>query len=163
MITTFPNFADYNLVLMLEKDRAERFCPVVKYKKLVLEETEIDDIHKEIAESRKRFLDPVLVRGYVEPDGETHPLTRFGIEQVRNVVLNICVAHMVESGLATQDRDTKEVAQTCAVGDRFEFSGFLYDILEIRRGKMWGCTDIPIWFQFRSERVRFDAVQFEGI
>jgi hypothetical protein len=163
MKTELFGLEDYDLAIMLAKERADRLYPLVPYRRLILRPSEIDDIHKEIEETRKRFSDPVMLRGFVEPDQETYPLNRFGLEQVRNVVLHVVVLNLIEAGLASQDRNTREVKLHCSIGDRFTFSGYVYDVLSIAREHHWTNTDIPLDFAIRAERFRSEATEFEGI
>lgn len=160
MITQFPNLADLRIVYTLARDYAERFFPTLEYRKLVFVPTEIDDVHDEISDREKVFEAPVHLVAFVAPEGETHPLTRFGLEQVRNIELQITVPHLIDASLATQDDDSKEVKLLAKIGDRIMFSGFVYDILEIHRDKMWANTDIPITFKMRAARYRADASKY---
>ena len=162
MITTFPNLGDLNIVYILVRNWANRFFPVVPYKRLVITESEVFKVHQEIAESNKRFDDTVSLRGFIKPDVETHPLSKFGSEEVRSVEMVVTVPHLLDVGLATQDDVTREVVLICATGDRFTYSGFEYDVLEVRRGHMWANTDIPVDFLFRAERFRPDADSYAG-
>ena len=166
MQTTFPSLGDLGIIYALQKERGDRSFPVVAYRRLILVASEIDDIHHEIEEEDKQFADPVDLRVYVIPDEETHPMNDFGIEQKRDLKMEVTVPHLLEVGLATQDVSTKVVTLLCVSGDRFVFSGIVYNVLEIKRKRHYANTDIPILYQmtasrFREEAEEFDLIRFE--
>lgn len=162
-VTAFPSYADVNLVYALNKEWGDRFFPSIEYKRIMLIDSEVDDVHKEIPEEHKQFYASITIKGFVQPDPERYPLTKFGIEQVRNITMTISVPHLLESGLAEQDPETKIITLICQVGDRFTYSGILYDVLQIARGHVWANTDIPVDFTFRAERFRSEAIPFAGV
>ena len=161
MQTIFPSLADLSIIYRLQKERGDRYFPLIRYKRLILVNSEINDIHHEIDESDKQFEDPIDIRAYVVPDAETHPLNEFGIEEKRNLTMHITVPHLLEAGFVEQDEATGNVRRICKIGDRFEFSGVEYNVLDITRGKRFANTDIPIDFIFISERYREEASEFD--
>jgi len=164
MQTQFPSSADLDHIYMLVRNMTDRLYPTVQYKVLTMPPGEIDPVHLEIDDESKQFSDPVLLRGFVQPNQETHPLTRFGIEKVRDTVLSVSVPHLLDAGFITQDSSTREISFTgCGVGDRFVFSTLIYDVNEIRRGKMWANTDIPVFFEFLATRYRPESELNAGI
>lgn len=162
MFTEFPNHEDLGITYRLLLEYGDRYYPLISYRKLILVPTEIDEIHGEIEDREKEFSDYFQVKGYVDTDQETHPHTRFGVERTRNAVLHISVPHMLAMNLAIQNPATKVITLNCATGDRFIYSDFEYDVLEVRRGKMWANTDIPLYFDFRAEKYRPVSTQFVG-
>jgi hypothetical protein len=122
-----------DIVYALQKERGDRSFPVVAYRRLTLVASEIDDIHHEIDEEDKEFADPVDLRVYVIPDEETHPMDDFGVEQKRDLKIEVTVPHLLEAGLATQDEGTEEVTLLCLSGDRFVFSGGGRIVVELGR------------------------------
>jgi len=148
---------------MLAEERADRLFPVVQYEKLTIVEGEVDEIHDEITDMAKAFEAAVALRGFVAPEQERHPLAKHGIEKVRNVILSVTVPHLIAAALATQDAVTLEVDLRSETRDRFTFSTMLYDILEVRRGRMFANTDIPIYIDFLAERYRPESTSYKGV
>ena len=163
MITNFPILNDLNLVRMLVREHADRHFPLLQYKQITASAA-FDTYHDEVPEDMKRWLDPVELRGYVVPEGQTHPLTIFGIEEVRGTQLFADVRNLVAAGLATEDATTREVILTARSGDRFTYSdGVVYDVLEWRLGATFANTDSPIFYMATAERVRRPATDFEPL
>jgi len=157
--TLYPALADLNVVYSLVTDWTRRFFPLLQYKHLLTDETrELDDVHMEVPEREKRWGDWIQLRAYVAPATEMHPLTRYGVEHQRDVVLQVSAPDLVAAGLATQDQSTLEVTMVATIGDRFLHSdGVLYDVINIKRAQHFGNTDVPIWYEFTAERVRAEA------
>jgi len=160
LITQFPSHEDIRIAYKLTEESCERHFPTIKYRKLIIEETYVDDVHDEIEETEKQFANPVTTKGYVEPDEESYSLGRFGLDKARNVILSVSVPHMIRAGLAQQDSVSLDVTLACRIGDRFTYSKLVYDILDIVRGRMFANTDIPLFYNFRAELFRDESDLF---
>ena len=165
MQTNYPAFCDIQYVNTMMLNWVNRFYPLIPYE--VLQDPDsatIDDVHDEVPEYHKVWADPVNLRAYVLPSEQAHPLTVFGIEELRDVVIFVAVASLIEAGLATQDATTKAVTLSVGVGDHFTYSnGLEYDVLEWRLDKTFANTDIPLSFQATAEKVRREATPYAGI
>ena len=163
MRTTFPSVIDLNAVYRILWDYTRFHFPIVNYRVLDVEDQELDPVYLEVAESGKSWEDAVELRAYFVPDEETYPLTRYGLEQVRDVVVQVAVPDLVQTGLVTMDPDTYVQTLVCGIGDRFEYSGVEYDVLQIVRGPHFGNTDVPIYYFMNCEKVRPESDQHSGI
>jgi len=161
----FPRLADIDNAYRMLKNMGDWYYPEITYKELIIpDRAEIDDIHLEASETRKRFKLPIKVRAYIHPDPVTQSLTNFGLEERRNVTMSMTVPHMIDAGLATRDVKTGEISVLAKIGDRFWHSESVqYDVLEVKRSKMFGLTDIPLTFDFVAERFRLESTPYEGV
>lgn len=163
---TLPRLLDIGYAYNELQARSTRFFPLVSYYRILTTPADPDDIHGELPDYLKKFSDPVLLRAFVRPDPETHPLTSFGLEQVRDVTLEVDIKSLVDAGLAEQNTTTWEVTLNCKIGDRFVFGKpveYVYNILEIARGESFFSTDIPLYYLFKATRYRDEASEFSGI
>ena len=164
MRTTFPQLLDLDNIYTLLEERGDRLFPTVSYKILERATAEVDDVHDEVSEERKQFEDVAEVKAYMYPDRVTLPMRKFGLERMRGVVMSISIPHMIGAGLATQDPDTYEVTLVAGIGDRFWHSEAVeYDVLGVVRGKMFGITDIPLFFDFQAEIFREVSSQYADL
>jgi hypothetical protein len=161
--TRFPGLRDLNNAHRLLRHRDRRFFPLLQYKQLNSEPPAVDPIHLEIPEHEKTFDDAIEVRAFVSPEGESYPYSRFGVEQQRNTTLQVSVPSLLDAGLATEDDDTRAITLEAKPGDRFFYDESWFDITQIRRFQLWGNTDIPLVYEFMSERVRLDAADYQGM
>ena len=154
MITVFPQIVDVKTAYLLTQDFTRRHFPLVPFKRLLTTPQELDDVHNEIVETAKRWADPITVRAFASPDEVTQPMKTFGVENLRACTLLIAVPDLVAAGLAEQDPTTFVVTLKCGLGDRFEYSGQDYSILEFVPGHRWANTDIILYFLARAELYR---------
>jgi len=164
MIAPFPCTNDIWHIYSMIECHSNRHYPFISY--YVLEtptDAELDDIHDEIPEYHKNWSDAVQVKAFALPADQAYPLTKFGIEELREVVLFVAVPCLITAGLAAQDTTTGMVTLGVQPGDRFTYSGHLYDILEWRRDKAWANTDTPITFIATAEKVRREITPYAGI
>lgn len=118
-------------------------------------ESYIDDVHREVSEWNKVWNTAVNLRAYVLPSDQAHPLSVFGIEELRDVLVVVCTPSLITAGLASQDEDTYVVTLGVGPGDRFTYHGDIeYEVLEWRKSQTWGNTDVPIVYQATAEKVR---------
>jgi len=157
----FPAVADLDVVYRMIMECCDRHFPLVEYRRLAQPtDAEIDEVHDEVPEYRKRWEPAVRLRAYCLPSEESHPMTVFGIEELRDVVLFAAVPCLIETGLAVQDPASRQVRLTAGVGDRFTYTRDVqYDVLEWRIGRTFANTDIPTEFQAIAERVRLQATE----
>jgi hypothetical protein len=115
-----------------------------------------------LPEYEKQWRNSVNLRAYAEPADQAFPLTVFGIEELRDVVLHVSVPDLVAAELATQDPDTKLVTLIAKPGDRFTYT-YEYEILAWKIEKTFASTDIPLIFAANAEKVRRDAAAYQGL
>ena len=152
----FPAIDDLSLLYDMVEEYSDRHFPLLDYYRL-LPPAELDDIHFEVPDYRKQWSPVIRLRAYALPSEQSHPMTIFGIEQLRDVVLFAAVPCLVHVGLASLAND-HQVQLVGSTGDRFAYSGgTLYEILEWRIGRTFANTDIPMEFQAIAEKVRLDA------
>ena len=143
---------------------ADRHMPLRQYARIATaaEQNEFDDLHDEVPDYSKVFEDAVNLRSYFVPAEQMHPLTIFGIEVVREMMLYADVWSLRDAGLATVDGTTKEVTLLMNPGDRFEYSrSTVYQIDEWKIGYTWANTDLPLFFIGTATRVRAEARKSE--
>lgn len=151
MQTTFANTYDIRTMLRFEQEMCQRFFPKILYRKLT-GYTDMDDVHLEVADEDKIFAADIQLYAYVANEGEKHPLTKYGLEKVRETMLVVSTLHLVGAGLAeiieipnTADIEIKLLTNP---GDRFLYSrNVLYEILEWRRGPSFANTDIALYYE----------------
>lgn len=163
MRTTFPRLEDLKAPYMILSDYTRFHYPLIDYRVLNVADSQLDDVHLEIDEGEKTFLPAVEVRAYVAPDEEQYSLSQYGLEQVRDLVLEISVPDLLESGLITQDLDTLVITPILGIGDRFFYTDIEYDVLERYRGPSFANTDIPLWFILNCEKKRPSSEYYAGI
>ena len=78
-------------------------------------------------------------------------------------MMQISVPHLIKAGLATQNPVSLDLTLSCRIGDRFTYSLYTYDILDITRGKMWANTDIPLFYNFRAEIFRDESTPYSDV
>jgi hypothetical protein len=159
MLTTFPCIQDLRTIYGFLREQGLRFFPLVQYYVITNPTNVLDEVHLEI-DNREKTFSPTTLHYFAIFDKERHPLTRYGGEELRNVTLQTCVPLMVEAGIALQDQKTFRVSLICQQGDRFMWEQVLYDVLEIRRGPNFANSDVPLYYEFLAERVRFDASDY---
>jgi len=165
MQTRFPtHIVDLNRgIFRILSDYTRLHFPVVSWRVLATPDAELDPTHLEVDEVEKEWATGINLRAYFVPEEESYPLTRFGLEQIRDVTLQIAVPDLVTSGLATMDKETGAIVLVCSIGDRFVYSTLEYDVKEIWRGPPFGNTDIPIYYFASAEKVRPRAELYAGI
>lgn len=161
MEAKFPNLSDLTYLFALGAEQCERFFPVIAYRRLINARF-FDELHREASETSKVFAADIPLYGYVVPADETHPLSILGVERVRDLSLFVTVPHLIRTGLATQNSQTREVRLIAHAGDRFVYSnGVVYDILEWRLGPPYANTDVPLLYQAKCEIFRPDSDELE--
>jgi len=163
METRFPVLSELNYLYDLERSHSRRFFPEIRYKTLTVPDSAFSehDIHAEVAEYEKTWSGEILVHAFVAPREQTHPLTVFGIEELRDAVLFVAVPILLDLDLASRHIETLEITLSASVGDRFIFSGVEYDVLEWKRGPSFANTDVPLFYEANSEKVRREAFNYE--
>ena len=163
MKTAFPSIEDINLVYLQTKDWCNRHYPELTYRIMEIPEGAVDPIHDEIRQEDKRWKN-IEIRGHVIPAEQMFPLTPFGIEELRDLVIQISVPNLIEVGLATQDKESGEITLLAKTGDRFYYShGVEYEILLYKIGAVFGNTDIPTFYFASAEKVRMDSTIFQDL
>lgn len=162
LTTRFPAPQDILNVYNLLKGYTKNFFPLIPYKKLLTTEREIDEVHGEIAEPQKRWADLIYVRSYVEPTMETQPMTSFGIEDVRAVTLLVAVPDLVDAGLATLDEETFDIDLIGRLGDHIWYHRREYEVTTYVPAAFYANTDIPLYYQLRTELYRGESVDEWG-
>ena len=163
METKFAGLLDLKAPYMLMLDYTRLHFPIIEYRVLDVEDVQLDEIHLEIDEGEKTFLPAVEIRAYAVPEEEQYTLSRYGLEQVRDLVVQVSIPDLIIADLATQDLDTFVVTPVLGIGDRFFYSDIEYDVLERYRGPSFGNTDIPLWFFLNCEKRRPSSEYYAGI
>ena len=163
METSFPSLADIDLQWQLLGERATRHSPLLAYTPLDKDLSIYDEVHDEVISSERVYKPTVSLRAHVVPAEQAFPLTVFGIEELRDAVLQVAVPSLVEAGLAAVDETTRAVTLLAATGDRFTLTGFVYEVLVWKIGQTFGSTDVPLFFLASCEKVRRDASPYEGL
>ena len=159
-LPAYPASVEIEQIYRWLREHSQRFFPRIDYRQLLPPTpAEIDEVHEEVPEYQKRWAEAIQLRAYCLPSDESHPMTVFGIEELRDVVLFVTVPCLEDAGLAT--RSGSQVKLVAATGDRFHYSqDTWYDILEWRRGRNWANMDAPLEYQAIAERVRREAQDY---
>lgn len=159
---TFANVYDLSILYQMVKELCDRQYPFLPYQVLQSPTVaEIDEVHDEVPQYKKRWAGAVNLRAYVSPADQIHPLTMFGIEELRDAIIFASIPNLIEAGLATQDSTTRVVTMVAGPGDKFEYSdGVIYEVLEWRRGPGYGNSDIPLMMQGNAEKLRLEASDY---
>lgn len=151
-----PNLAspdDIDNVMGLTEDYTYQHFPLIPWKRLLTTVDELDDVHGEISEIQKRWSPVIQVRAFVVAPQVTQPLTRFGVEDVRNAEVQIATPDLVSAGLATID-STYDVTLIGDIGDHFYYHKREYEVKTIVPAARFGNTDIVLFWSMKAERYR---------
>ena len=163
METGFYNLEDLPHVYAMIRDQCEFLYPRVRYKPLVIPPVAVDEVHGEIREEDKQWSEEVLLRGYAVPAEQMFPLTIFGTEELRDLVLQVSVPSLIDADLATQDSTTYQVTLLVKPGDHFWWSEVEYDVLVWKIVGTFANTDVPTHFAASAEKVRRISTVYEGV
>lgn len=137
------------------------FAEIPYRRRITPESNQIDDLHDEVL-PENRVWDDTTLHMWVQAQPKRQDLTRFGIDEPRELEIRIALPVLEEKGLAIQ-RDAQEfvggslqdivpatkengaILILVDAGDRIVFQGFQYDILSVHQDQFWGNTEIPIW------------------
>lgn len=158
-MTTWPSEYPIPYFYSVLFEHSTRHYPPLTYWHQTTPDDELHPVYLEVHEDDKTFDDAVALYGYVRPEPESHPLTRFGVDRQRPLVVEVGVPCLMEAGMATVDPETFEVELVAAPGDRFQYSEALYEVKTIRPGDQarWGNTDIPLWYRLFAKRYREES------
>jgi len=161
MQTQWPTLRDLANIQRRMRDYCNRHYPLITYWRQVTSAEAVDDVFAEAREAEKVFTDgvdgrpaPHQVRAAPAPDAEARPLTKYGVEETRDVTLKVSVLSLVQAGLATQNPNTLAATIIAAAGDRFRFSECVYDVLSVICATRFANTDVPLWYDIRGTRYR---------
>ena len=163
METGFPSLEDTDLQYLLLKEFCDRYYPLLEYTQLDKVLSVHDEVHDEVHDGDKVWKEAVQLRAYVVPAAQAYPLTVFGIEELRDAVLQVSVPNLLAVELATRDESSKVVELVATVGDRFTFNDELYEVLVWRIGQTFANTDVPLLFAANCVKVHFPASPYQGL
>jgi len=151
--TNLPGTQDIEDVFNLIEDYTRTNFPLIPWKRLLTTVDELDDVHGEIAEIQKRWSPVMQVRAFVIAPQVTQPLTRFGVEDVRNAEVQVATPDLVAAGLATID-DNFEVTLIGDIGDHFYYHRREYEVKSFVPAARFGNTDVVLYWTMKAERYR---------
>lgn len=110
----------------------------------------LDDVHLEVLDSGRRFKPPVKLRTMLQENPSQYQLSKWGLDETREIVFFPAVIALVEAGLAefTESDDvTTRPTFDIAIGDRITWDDRRFLVMEIAREKQWGNTNLPIYLR----------------
>ena len=164
LLPNFPTTVDIKTAYLLMRDYTKRHFPLIAYQQLLTTVEELDEVHGEIPERAKRWSAPFWLRAFVVPEPVTQSLTKFGLEEQRNVEMFFTVPDLVESGLADQNTTTFELkVKTQGLGDHFFYHGVEYEVRHFVPHARWGNTDIILYYSIKAEIYRQPSSAVNGM
>jgi hypothetical protein len=159
----FPEPHDIMTIWRMSDERAQLYCPVLAYRRLLPPVPgEFDEVHGEVPEYRKRWDEPLALHGLTVYAEEQHPMTVFGVEEAqRDLVVQVSVGTLIRVGLVeltTEEGVVTDVTLLGLPGDRLAAAGgVLYDVLEWRFDELYANTALPLIWKIMCEKVRDEA------
>ena len=148
---------------MLLCDYADLYFPELDYRVIDTPTVELDPVHMEVDLSDRTWEPVVKCRLFVVPAEEQYQLSRYGLDNVRDLVIQAAVPSLIEAGLASYDPDTRVVTPRLGPGDLVSYSGIDYEVLERHRGQMFGNTDCVLYFLLNCQKLRRESSEYAGI
>ena len=162
-VLTLGHLDDVGAIYMLLGDYADIQFPLLDYKVIATPVVELDPVHMEIDESDKTWEPVVKCRMFVIPEEEHYLLSRYGLDNTRDLVVQAAIPSLVDVGLASYDPDTHVVTPRIGPGDRLIYSGIEYDVNERYRGAHFGNTDTLLYYIMNLTKVRRESSEYAGI
>jgi len=160
--TNLPSPEEIKYVYDMLEGYSRQFFPIMPYKHLLTTVKEIDEVHGELADVQRRWGDIIHLRAFAIPTQPTQPQTSFGIEEVREVTLLVTVPDLITAGLAIQDPDNFDITLIGRLGDRFYYHNREYEVTTYVPAAWWANTDVPIYYQLKSQLHRASSVDEFG-
>lgn len=154
--------------------------PTLTYRKMATpRDTAITDLHLEVLQ-REKLWDDFEFPIYVVADPAQKELSKFGIDERRDLMIRIALPVLEEQGLVIQKNavqfvDGVEVELDpvtvdhgplhflANLGDRVFYQGSQYEILDLKPDQFWGNTDIPCWLLGTCEKHKLDTATDETL
>ena len=126
------------------------------------ENEQIDDLHDEVLPANRIWQDGNILPMWVQAQPKRQELSRFGIDEPRELEIRIALPVLEAAGLVIQRNAQEFVGGTLQdivpntkengalifltdLGDRILYQGFQYDVLSMHLDQFWGNTSIPMW------------------
>jgi len=121
---------DLALTKKLIRDKAQREYPVIQYYREVQSVSTLDDIHLEIEEVDRTYLDPIELYMLIKSVSDEEMLTVFGEDTESKIIVQIPTVILEDADLATVDTDNEwEVSILLKSGDKFTYGTQEYYVL----------------------------------
>lgn len=124
----------------------------------------VDELHGEILSEDREYKAAVKLLTFVEVDPPQALLTKWGIDEERDLVLRPAVISLVEAGLAKFSREDDVTSRPIffiGMGDRVTWDDTRYSVKEIVRERYWGNTNRPLWMRLTLSRRHENVEDFE--
>lgn len=160
----------------IQPNHITRF-PLLKYRRYTTPVDNLtDDLHEEVMPGRRTYQDYNLF-AYVSAEPKRQELSKFGIDEPRNLMVYLAITVLEEAGLAVQlqaeypegttdqddlveDPDSKDggrIRFLVGLGDRFWFQRQEYVILSTHEDQFFGNTAVPTYMVASANLVREDT------
>lgn len=152
--TTPPSDVDRDFETKLDylREYSELHFPQLIYRLVKMSQPEMDEYHREVDPEVVEYYTEINVLAYVEHEPKQKELTRYGIDEKRDVKLRIAMPIAIDVGLASQpDPPFGEITYNLNPGDQFWFDGKKYKVLNWYRENYWGSTTYPLWLTLFAE------------
>lgn len=151
-------------------NRATRF-PTLNFRRRTTPDANLqDDLHMEVLSGNRTWAEyqfPI----HVDAQPKRQELSRFGIDEPRDLLAYFALPVLEEQGLVNQlnakefvsgvEQDITPVTKDGGpllflvnVGDRITFQGYQYDILTVHEDQFFANTEIPTWLVAACQKWR---------
>lgn len=137
------------------------FAELTYRRRTTPDSAKIDDLHDEVLPENREWTDHKFPM-WVQAQPKRQDLSRFGIDEPRELEIRIALPVLEEQGLVNQlnaqefvggllqdiipvTKDGGALLFLTDLGDRIFFQGHQYDILSLHEDQFWGNTEIPMW------------------
>jgi hypothetical protein len=142
-----PQKGDLNIHEKMLLGYAQQFYPEIELAELDREATYVDDLYHD--STVKKFKTPVTILSFVEHNPSKKLLTRYGMDEQRDVVFNIPVSFLVQAGIVLQ-------SDTYLIGSLIKWGGDNYEIRDQNYpvDSYWMNTNIPFYVSLAADYYR---------
>lgn len=147
VVVRVPDGFDVTVQKVWIREHTERHFPQVELIRLDRATTFVDPLYHEAP--ARRWLDPIPLWASVQHRPSKKALTKYGIEQSRDVLFDVSTLHLSELGILEQ-------SETFLIGDLIRWGGDHYEIKDQIRdtSAYWGTTNIPFFLVLGADYYR---------
>ncbi len=163
VLPTYPTEPEVDILQDFEylREYARDHFPPVWYRRLITTPQELDDVHKEIALTKRRYEEARQLHGFVtQAPAHGQRTTKGAIDWEREIMLNIPTVLLEDEEWATLDSRSDMTAVLVGMGDQFKFHQYYFEVLNAKPGnERYHNTDIPIYWLMQAKRLRPEALE----
>lgn len=146
---------------LLAEKAQEEYQPI-SYLRRVTPLDDLDEVHMEVEESDEHWADAVTLFMLVKAPPASNPLTKFGVDESRDLTIQIPTILLERAGLATRSADLT-VECVLDAGDRFVWAGVIYDVMQATQDQHWANTYYPLFWTIKAKIYRHEATEMPDL